>query len=317
MKKAAIATAILSALVSGSSLAATVYDNDGTTLKVGGRAEARFNISDNNEKPADPANNVEGTSTFKDKSRARVNLKGKTQISNDLYGFGKYEAEFDDANDLSNRYFFAGFGTKGGEFSYGKQDAANVMISDFTDVMATFGGDAADLASGNKDKRDNNFLYAGKFGDVALKANYISMETEERDSFGVAAKFAQDNFAIGGGFVTQAEGKGADDTTQINLGGEFNTGAFSLGALLVMGEKAKVDYTAYELAAKFKANKQLSLIAVYNFGEFDKAATEEANNFAIEAVYKFNGHLRTYAGYKFEQIDNVEDQLQAGIRYDF
>ena len=46
-------------------------------------------------------------------------------------------------------------------------------------------------------------------------------------------------------------------------------------------------------------------------------ADEEANNFAIEAVYTFNGHIRTYAGYKFEKLDNQDDQLQAGIRYDF
>lgn len=35
MKKAAIAVAVLSAVVSGSTLAATVYDAEGTSLKVG------------------------------------------------------------------------------------------------------------------------------------------------------------------------------------------------------------------------------------------------------------------------------------------
>lgn len=44
---------------------------------------------------------------------------------------------------------------------------------------------------------------------------------------------------------------------------------------------------------------------------------DAVDNFALEAVYKFNSNLRTYAGYKFEQIDNKDDQLQAGIRYDF
>ena len=137
MKKAAISTAVLAALVSVPSLAATVYDNDGTSLKVGGRAEARFNISDNNESDT--------TSSFKDKSRARVNLKGKTQVAEGLYGFGKYEAEFDDQEDITNRYFFAGIGTNLGEFSYGKQDSAQVMLTDVTDTMATFGADAADI----------------------------------------------------------------------------------------------------------------------------------------------------------------------------
>ena len=53
MKKLLLSTAILSSFVSAPLLAATVYDQDDTQLKVGGRAEARANISDNNETAAD------------------------------------------------------------------------------------------------------------------------------------------------------------------------------------------------------------------------------------------------------------------------
>ncbi|GAM63206.1 putative outer membrane protein [Vibrio ishigakensis] len=62
---------------------------------------------------------------------------------------------------------------------------------------------------------------------------------------------------------------------------------------------------------------------MYNYNDVDtlikqaKTGLDEVDNFAIEAVYKFNGNLRTYAGYKFEQVDNQDDQIQAGIRYDF
>lgn len=69
MKKAALTTAILTALVSAPSFAATVYKNDGTELKVGGRVEFRgdFIGSDGAE--------VEGS--MEDQSRARLNLKVK------------------------------------------------------------------------------------------------------------------------------------------------------------------------------------------------------------------------------------------------
>ncbi|MBW3695557.1 porin [Vibrio sp. T187] len=308
MKKAAIATAIFSALVSGSSLAATVYDSDGTTLKVGGRAEARFNISDNNE--------TDSTSSFKDKSRARVNLKGKTQVAEGLYGFGKYEAEFDDANDITNRYFFAGIGTDMGEFSYGKQDSAQVMLTDITDTMATFGADAADIVSGNKDKRENNFLYSGEFDALAVKVNYIAADEVDANSFGLSALYSLEmGLDLGAGYVSQDSGSNDDD--QINLVAQYAKDAFTFGGLYTMATVADEDVTGYELSAKFKANKQLTLVGVYNFQENDDTSTEIANNFAIEAVYKFNGHIRTYAGYKFEQLDNKDDQLQAGIRYDF
>ncbi|MEZ8036311.1 porin [Vibrio gigantis] len=317
MKKAVLASAVVAALVSGSSLAATVYSSDGTELKIGGRAEARFNVSDNNESASD--------SSFKDKSRARVNISGKTQVSDELYGFGKYEAEFtgdtavgvngEKTDSLTNRYFFAGLGTNFGEFSYGKQDSAQVMLTDITDTMATFGADAADAVAGNKDKRENNFLYSGEFDALTVQANYIAADEKDADSFGLAAMYNLGAFDLGAGYVSQKNGNFDDD--QINLVAQFSMDAFTVGGLYTMASVADEDYTGYELSAIFKATKQLSLIGVYNYGEFDKAADEEANNFAIEAVYKFNGHIRTYAGYKFEQLDNKDDQLQAGIRYDF
>ncbi|WP_394246141.1 porin [Vibrio profundi] len=308
MKKAAITTAVLAALASTPSLAATVYDNDGTSLKVGGRAEARFNISDNNESDTE--------SSFKDKSRARVNLKGKTQVAEGLYGFGKYEAEFNDKNDITNRYFFAGIGTGMGEFSYGKQDSAQVMLTDVTDTMATFGADAADIVDGNKDKRENNFLYSGQFDALTVKVNYIAADKVDANSFGVAAMYSLDmGLDLGAGYVSQDNGDFDDD--QINLVAQFSKDAFTVGGLYTMASASDEDITGYELSAKFKANKQLTLVGVYNFQENDDTNTEIANNFAIEAVYKFNGHIRTYAGYKFEQLDDKDDQLQAGIRYDF
>ncbi|ASI94754.1 porin [Vibrio rotiferianus] len=310
MKKAALSTAVLTALVSAPSFAATVYDNEGTTLKVGGRAEARFNISDKHEK--------DGNSSFKDKSRARVNLKGKSQISDDLYGFGKYEAEFDDSSDITNRYFFAGLGTSIGEFSYGKQDSAQVMLTDITDTMATFGAEAADIVAGNKDKRENNFLYSGEFDALTIKANFIASDAKDKDSFGLAGLYNFGAFDIGAGYVSQSNGDNDDD--QFNLVGQYSMDAFTLGALFTIGTIADDDYTGYELSAIYKPMKNLSLVGVYNFQEVDpKAGSKEdtVDEFAIEAVYKFNGHLRTYAGYKFQQIDSGDDELQAGIRYDF
>ncbi|USD52081.1 porin [Vibrio sp. SCSIO 43153] len=310
MKKAALSTAVLTALVSAPSFAATVYDNEGTTLKVGGRAEARFNVSDKHEK--------DGNSSFKDKSRARVNLKGKSQISDDIYGFGKYEAEFDDSSDITNRYFFAGLGTSIGEFSYGKQDSAQVMLTDITDTMATFGAEAADIVAGNKDKRENNFLYSGEFDALTIKANFIASDAKDKDSFGLAGLYNFGAFDIGAGYVSQSNGDNDDD--QFNLVGQYSMDAFTLGALFTIGTIADDDYTGYELSAIYKPMKNLSLVGVYNFQEVDpKASSKEdtVDEFAIEAVYKFNGHLRTYAGYKFQQIDSGDDELQAGIRYDF
>ncbi len=305
MKKSVISSAVLIALFSGSTLAATVYKDDTSELNIGGRAEARFNISDNNE----DADN----STFKDKSRARVGLDGKTQLDNGLYGFGKYEAEMDTDDQITNRYVFAGIGGGWGAFSYGKQDSAQVQVTDFTDTMATFGTDAADLVSGNKDKRENNFLYAGKFGQLSVKADYIAASEKDADSYGVSGVYQFDfGLKLGAGYVAQDTTDGTDN--QFNIAGEYEINALTIAALYGNGSIADDDATAIEGSVKYKLGKT-TLVAVYNYQEI--ADEDTVDNIAIEAVYKFNGNIRTYAGYKFEQLDSADDQVQAGIRYDF
>ncbi|PMG99059.1 porin [Vibrio breoganii] len=307
MKKAALTTAILAVMASGSATAATVYKDDTSELKIGGRAEARFNISDNNKSVDDSA--------FDDKSRARLNIVGKSQINDNLYGFGKYEAEFDTGSSITNRYAFAGLGTNFGEFSYGKQDSAQVMLTDITDTMATFGADAADIVDGNKDKLSNNFLYAGEFGGLNVKANYLANDEKDTDSYGIAAMYGFDfGLDLGLGYVGQTDGD--DDDNQINFAAQYSIADFTLGGYYALGSVADEDVNAFEISALYKLDKW-TFVGVYNYQEFDSADDANVDNFAIEAVYKFNGNLRTYAGYKFEQVDNKDDQIQAGIRYDF
>ncbi|MDB1126162.1 porin [Vibrio algarum] len=308
MKQITLIATSITALVSGSSFAATVYQSDDTELMIGGRAEARFNISDNNKSSS--------TSSFNDISRARVNVVGKTKITESLDGFGKYEAEFNtsDSSTINNRYVFAGVSSKAGDFSYGKQDSAQVMLTDITDTMATFGADAADLTDGNKDKRDANFLYAGQFGDVVVKANYLAAQkSDDSDqSIGVAALYSFDSYDVGAGFVS------TDDDRQFNLAGNVKISDFTFGAFLAFGKASDDDATAFELSAKYTFGKA-DFIAVYNKSDYDASSkkSDEAENIAIEGVYKFTTNLRTYAGYKFEQIDSLDNQFQAGIRYDF
>lgn len=152
MKKAALTTAILTALVSAPSFAATVYKNDGTELKVGGRVEFRgdFIGSDGAE--------VEGS--MEDKSRARLNLKGKTDIGNGLSAFGVYEAEQKTGkSEFKNRYMYAGVDSDIGAFSVGRQDMAAVIISDMTDITEFSG--VQQVIDSSSDKQDSVFAYRG------------------------------------------------------------------------------------------------------------------------------------------------------------
>ena len=79
---------------------------------------------------------------------------------------------------------------------------------------------------------------------------------------------------------------------------------------------ANGDNDGYEVSAQYKF-EQWTFVGVYNYATGNDGDDDAVDNFALEGVYKFNSNLRTYVGYKFEQIDNQDDQLQAGIRYDF
>lgn len=317
MKKVALASAILASLAAGTVNAATVYQDDDKSLSIGGRAEARFNLSDAN-KGDDGTGNA-----FKDKSRARINLKGKAKITDQVTAFGKYEAEISDSSDstVKSRYVYAGFDTQAGAFSYGKQDSAQVMLTDYTDILATFGGDGVDLVDGNKDKRENNFLYAGEFNNFTVSANYIAENNDavkDSDSYGIAAQYAFPfGLSLGAGYVSGQDGVDVD-ANQYNLAASYEFNNFYAAGTYASGEDGNTDLTGYELATAFKMNKFIAQ-AAYNFKQSEDGGvkTDKVDYFVLEGIYKFNKNLRTYAGYLFNQIDGEDDELQMGIRYDF
>ena len=303
MKKTLLATAILTGLVSATAGAATVYDKDGTSLKVGGRAEVRGLISDS----------VDGT--MEDKSRARINFKGQTQITEDLTGFGVMEYEIKSgASEVSNRYLYAGLSTAAGDFSYGRQDTANVQVSDLTDIASEHSGIQQYIDSAS-DKENNTFLYAGEFAGLSVQANFIASEEEDQDAFGISALYSLD-----GGVDLAAAYSDQDEENQITLGAAYTLNDLYLAATYAMGDKdADTEFTSLEVAAQYKVTKELRMIGIYGMAEEETAGvTKDTEDFiTIEGQYRFNQSLRTFASYKVNNLDDADDELMLGLRYNF
>ncbi len=224
MKKTLLATAILTGLVSATAGAATVYDKDGTSLKVGGRAEVRGLFSDS----------VDGT--MEDKSRARINFKGQTQITEDLTGFGVMEYEIKSgASEVSNRYLYAGLSTAAGDFSYGRQDTANVQVSDLTDIASEHSGIQQYIDSAS-DKENNTFLYAGEFAGLLVQANFIASEEEDQDAFGISTLYSTDaGVDLGVAYSDQ------DEENQASFGVAYTLNDLYLAATYAMGDVINED----------------------------------------------------------------------------
>lgn len=325
MKKAVVASAVFAALVSGSSLAATVYKSDGTELKVGGRVEFRGDFI-GTSKGAE----IEGT--MDDSTRARFNLKGKSEITDGMSAFGVYEGEQDTGGDtgFENRYMYAGLDFDGHAISVGRQDMASVIVSDMTDITE-FSGIQQTIDSAS-DKEDSVIAYRGGFDSIQLEATYQAKSAKDSDGYSVAGMYsAPFGLDVGLAFSGADSGDLSDSQVLFGLG-------FSLDSLYLAGTYSQGDneidegkgseFTAYEFVAEYKFTKQFSAAALYTYQENELSGTKADATDGIELVgyYKFNSNFRTYVSYYMNGLDEVkvadlvtqgEDTLRLGARYDF
>ena len=330
MKKAVLASAVVAALVSGSSLAATVYSSDGTELKIGGRAEFRGDFIGSG------GAEVEGT--MEDKTRFRLNLGGKTELTDTVTAFGFYEAEQSTGdNQFDNRYMYAGVDFDGQAVSVGRQDMASVIVSDFTDITEFSGvQQVIDAAS---DKEDSVFAYRGGFDALQLQATYQANSEKDADGYGISGVYSLPiGLDLGLAYSGQDLGSGNGSANQILAGLAYSLDNLYLAATYSTGDlndKAvgpiPESFTAMEFAAQYKITKQFSAAAVYTYQEDEAANGSTADSVdGIELVgyYKLNSNFRTYLSYYINGLDEVkdvttglttegEDTLRLGVRYDF
>ncbi|GEK14132.1 porin [Aliivibrio fischeri] len=327
MNKKVLALAVAAITSAGAVNAAEIYKGEDQTLEMGGRAEARLFAQDGD---------------VSDNSRIRLNFKGTTQISDGLYGVGFWEGEFttndnglvtDSGTDgLENRYAYAGIGGNFGEVSYGKNDGALGVITDFTDIMAYHGNSAATKIS-VADRTNNNLGYKGTFGDFSAKANYrfddaTGVNAESNDGYALSGiyAFGDSGFKLGGGYADQADSNEAMLAASMAMGDLYFAGTFTTG------EVSNEDYTGYEVAAAYTMGKTV-FTSTYNNADHDGSLATSgknnlsADNLAFDATYYFNANFRTYASYNFNLLDTdgkkgitksmTEDSVALGMRYDF
>ncbi|EGU43589.1 outer membrane protein OmpU [Vibrio ichthyoenteri ATCC 700023] len=348
MNKTLIALAVSTAALATGAHAAELYNQDGNSIDMGGRAEARLSLKDGKAE---------------DKTRVRLNFLGKAQINDSLYGVGFYEGEFttsdnggatdSDSNDLTNRYAYAGLGGAFGEITYGKNDGALGVITDFTDIMAYHGNSAA-MKINVADRADNMLTYQGEFNNLGVKASYRFADRTELNSAGSIALSGQEvasygdnnadgyslssiyavgetGLALGAGYASQYSG--ADEQNEYMLAASYAINDLYFATTFTDGQVQEKDgdYTGYEFAAAYTMG-QTVFTSTYNNAETNKETS--ADNIAIDATYYFQPNFRGYVSYNFNLISagdklgeagtngiatkaDAEDELALGLRYDF
>ncbi|NAW93806.1 porin, partial [Vibrio sp. V42_P2S4T144] len=269
-----------------------------------------------------------------DRTRIRLNFLGKQEINENLYGVGFWEGEFktkeegavDNNSDLETRYAYAGLGGKYGEVTYGKNDGALVVLTDFTDIMAYHGNTAA-LKLPVSDRTDNMLSYKGQFEQLAVRASYRFADRttdaqgftdNEEDGFSLSGvyAFANTGFELGAGYADQNDSDEFMLVAAYSVGDFYFAGNYTGADMDVAGKT--FDYKGYELAAAYTMG-QTVFTSTFNKGELEDADTVE--NLAVDVTYYFKPNFRGYASYNFDLMDNEgaaeKDELALGLRYDF
>lgn len=333
-----------------------LYTKDGNAVNMNGRVEARLNTIDGKANDA---------------SRVRLGFGGVSVINDNLYGLGYVQTQYtsDDNNTspasqttgkmdsnstTTTRLLYAGLGGKFGQVVYGKTDGSMGQVTDFTDIMWSFGGNVSNKLN-SSDRPSNDVAYSGAFGDFAVKANYkfadansttsstdVTDDSADGYSTSVVYNVGATGVKLGAGYENQNKSHKYTAAAGYTIGNFYVGGLYTDGDLNFdsaqyfdavnssanpYGFTGVQEYKAYELAASYTMGKT-SFTTTYNKAKTDSSDT--ANLLGVETAYAFTSNFRTYLGYQWSLLDqsdtangkattkaNASDQAMLGLRYDF
>ncbi|QCR10328.1 porin [Brenneria rubrifaciens] len=259
MKRNVLAVVIPVLLAAGAANAAEVYNKDGNKLDIYGRMEGRHFFSEADD------DNGDGT-------RARLGIRGETQINSELTGYGRFESEFSanssESNNVKTRFAFAGLKFADfGSLDYGRNQGIGYEGISYTDVLPAFGGDHSytDTLTGRKSGlltyRNNGFF--GLVDGLNFGLQAISKDSDDTS----AGRSATDRKANGDGWGTSLS---YDSDMGLGFIGSYATVKRTTGQNLTADGRGKKAET-WATGVKYDANN-LYLAATY--GEFRNLALD-------------------------------------------
>ena len=299
MKKSLLAL-VIAACSSQSVMAATVYDKDGTSLKVGGRVQAVLYKGGSDGKMAG-----EKDSTLE--NSARFNIEGKTKVNSNLKPFAKAEWDMADSSTragekVKSRVMFVGvyFGDFG-KLQFGRYKSNQAWVTKTTDVFDDFGC----LAQSNDDSRNSGRIdYEFSRAGFDAKIGYVTAV----DSFKIVGNDAKTFNGV------EFKSVAIDHAFSLATGYTFDNVAFGPLSLRA-GYEQIVGQEGDDLKAKSVVKAETG------FEDFDKTS-------AYSLGASWGSDVGFYTGLSFENkkyqfnndIDDVKTQaleFVAGYGFDF
>ncbi|WP_051867657.1 hypothetical protein [Vibrio sp. ER1A] len=247
---------------------------------------------------------------------------------------------------MNTRHVYAAFGDENNELRYGKTDGSLGLITDFTDIFYSYGGEAqAKLKTA--DRAANQLLYVGTFGALTVKANANGggqdykyekggqkVGGQIRYGLGLAAKYdIGSGFAVGASAAYEDINKGTvlaatnlkGNASEYVGGLSYTNGALYLGTginytevvakdIINVGD-VKASSTGWELVGKYQFTDKWQGIAGYSDTSFDSTPSTDVDNdsfVSAELSYEFAPSMVTYAGIEYGLSGEKHDDSLAG-----
>ncbi|MDE9537820.1 porin [Xenorhabdus bovienii] len=293
MKRNLLAVVIPALLVAGTANAAEVYNKDGNKIDVYGKVDVRHMFG---KAKGDKESKEHG-----DDSRARLGVKGETQINDQLTGFGRYETEWksnkteSSGSDYKTRLAYAGLKFANyGSLDYGRNYGVIYDTAAWTDVLPLFGGDSM--------AQTDNYMTGRSTGLLTYRNN---------DFFGLVdgLNFAlqyqtknHENTINDRKKLSEANGDGYGLSTSYDVGYGITLGAGYSNSARTTGQKVFSEASgkraeAWDIGAKYDANN-VYLAALYGetrnmtrYGkdkDLGKSIANKTQNVELVAQYYFS-----------------------------
>ncbi|MFZ3619632.1 porin [Leclercia barmai] len=301
MKRKVLAVLVPVLLSAGVANAAEIYNKNGNKFDLYGKmvGERVWDKTD------------DSNSENADTSYARFGIKGETQISDRLTGFGQFEYNMpanapEGQQEQSTRLAFAGlkFGEYG-SFDYGRNYGVAYDAGAYTDMLVEWGGDSwvhtdnfmTGRTTGVATYRNSDFFGAVEGLDFALqyqgKNHDNQVEKANGDGYSSSVSYNFDGFGFVGVY-------GKSDRTDKQSADGY-------------GENAEV----WSLAAKYDAN---NLYAAVMYGETrnmtwtggDVGFANKTQNVEAVVQYQFDFGLRPSLGYVYSSGKDLGEKNGRG-----
>ncbi len=315
MKKTILASAIL--LVAGGVNAAEVYNNEGSSVTLGGSFRGNAVIDS------------EDSIAFKD-AGSRFDIQATKELGNGLKVLGVAEIKYTDIEDATNNKVLRDNGlylNKSyvglehdvyGTLTIGQQYGLNddLFYYDFSYMHGniyqenneTLGNDA-----------NEQLKYVKSFAGATVVVSLM-----DQDTYAIGGEYEVAGLTVGATYNMANDRAGFDNSNYV-VSAKYSIDALTVGASYTASDVADKDTTAYGLGAQY-ALGQASVYAMYDKTEFD-ASDSDYSEFVLGADYELAEGVVAYAEYGYrdasdkaiaeEDITDSGSILYVGGRYYF